>query len=72
MKKILILTFALILTAVLTGCNTAGIPAASPYNPNIFSPNANNVNFNDRNLTTNFMTDNPAQAMPNISANAGG
>jgi hypothetical protein len=73
MKKIISLMLALILTAALAGCNTGMTPPAPPYNTaNVYTPNPNNVNFNDTDMTTNFATDDPLYAMPNTSMNAGG
>ena len=73
MKKLACLMLAFIISAVLAGCNTRMLPPAAPYqSDSIYSPNPNNVNFNDNNLTTNFATDDPLYAMPNTSMNAGG
>jgi hypothetical protein len=49
--------------AMLAGCS-AGLPAntppAAPANSGgNYTPNPNNVHFNDGSLTTNFITDNP-------------
>lgn len=73
MKKLVFLTLSIILTAALAGCNTGNVPTVSPGGTaGIYAPHPNNVNFNDINLTTNFVTDNPVYAMPNVSANAEG
>ena len=73
MKRLTCLGLALILTAALAGCNTAMPAQSSPDGPGgVYAPNPNNVNFNDKDLTTNFATDNPLYAMPNTSMNAGG
>ncbi len=50
LKKLVSLILAILLTTALVGCNTGGVPA-------VYSPNPNNVNFNDNNLTTNFVKD---------------
>ena len=57
MKKLMSLILGILLAAALVGCNAVNKPA-------VYSPNPNNVNFNDNNLTTNFAKDNPLEAAP--------
>ena len=76
MKRLVCLMLALIVSTALAGCNTGTAPPAATgqtgQTPDVYTPDPNNVLFSDKDLTTNFTTDNPLYAMPNTSWNAGG
>jgi predicted small lipoprotein YifL len=63
MKKSISMLLATLTAAVLAGCNLGPPgypPPATPMNDGRkVTPDPNNVNFNDGDFTTNFVTDNP-------------
>lgn len=63
MKKPICMLLAILAAAALAGCNIgppAYPPPAAPTNDGRqVTPHPNNVNFNDGDFTTNFITDNP-------------